>query len=129
MVGFKTRPPLGPPCSPCLCSHLNPGSNSSSCSSSAPLIKLETCTCKRINCLKCRYSQSVARPVSSADSELGKVSKPGMFTMKSVKFVGLPPSTSPDSGSPLSTHSLVSSESSSHGSHKTLSRPNPSLWT
>ena len=36
---------------------------------------------------------------------------PGIFTMKSVKFVGLPPSTSPESGSPISTHSLVSSKS------------------
>ena len=37
---------------------------------------------------------------------------PVLFS-KSVKFVGLPPSTSPDSGSPMSTHSLVSSKASS----------------
>ena len=36
---------------------------------------------------------------------------PSLYS-KSVKFVGLPPSTSPDSGSPLSTHSLVSSTAS-----------------
>ena len=36
---------------------------------------------------------------------------PALFS-KSVKFVGLPPSTSPDSGSPISTHSFVSSRAS-----------------
>ena len=38
----------------------------------------------------------------------------GLFTLKSVKFVGLPPlppTSSPDSGSPLSTRSLLSSKS------------------
>ena len=47
--------------------------------------------------------------------EIKHNSGPGLFS-KSVKFVGLPPSTSPESGSPISTHSLVSSRTSQHAS-------------
>ena len=50
--------------------------------------------------------------VCKTEGEPGKDGKPGggLFTLKSVKFVGLPPTSSPDSGSPLSTRSLLSSK-------------------
>ena len=64
----KPRPPLSSVCPPCRCSRLTGDSNSSSCSSTAPLLKSvdeslppTACTCKRLTCLKCRDSPSRAR--------------------------------------------------------------------
>ena len=62
----KSKPSL---CPPCQCSHLAADSNSSSCSSTAPLLTGGTspppappiCSCKRINCLKCCRSPSATR--------------------------------------------------------------------
>ena len=53
-------------CPPCQCSHLTGDSNSSSCSSTAPLLgggasPPPLCSCKRINCLKCFRSPSTGR--------------------------------------------------------------------
>ena len=58
--------------------------------------------------------------------EIKQNSGPALFS-KSVKFVGLPPSTSPDSGSPISTHSLVSSRASQHSYRRITTRQQKSI--
>ena len=77
----KAKTPPGPLCPPCQCTLLG-DSNSSSCSSTAPLLKSldesflpTTCTCKHINCLKCRNSALVRQTKISGQPNLDTISK------------------------------------------------------